>query len=282
MKPELTPARSLIATGQAWRDIHALVDRARLDMWQEAISRVADQQTLWALPKIYDFRFETLPSGIVWEKFALPLDRTSSGEISEYRLLHRIQQASINESGAWTVDGAQLNCLECLPLLYAFSRLTWLDGKLALKITPPEDAAAPWRLGELLFGARVVRFGSLLEPALFAYSVGTGFFVNYGHALAQLHFSAHYSGEDVAVRDFFLSWGRPHYCLPPAWLSDYYESADQLRAARHHVGHHFVQVDWTQQPASVKPPYRIFLEDGTWVEITEQDLLNWSQSPGAA
>ena len=60
--------------------------------------------------------------------------------------------------------------------------------------------------------------------------------------------------------------------------NEIYARPEQPTRALQILARRFLEVDWAHQEVELRPPYKIWAEDGGWVEITEDDFRRWADA----
>jgi hypothetical protein len=269
-KPALTPDRKLVRSGATWEAIVQLNAEATRSIWHEIVSYLPDKlsyDTFWKLAKLHSAPVEDLPKGLIWDKLAIPID---AGQEVEFRRIRDIGTAFYRvvpndpRGPQLTVEASRVMDVG-KSMILTFSQLTATDGNLRLVIAAPHDPNGFCRLPNVP-GSTVVRFEAALESALLAYY---GYYLcNLDHPLIR-YFLQCKDEDHGALSEFLRVLGAadPVNPKPAGRRLEYRQKAGQL----------FSQIPWRERDPALLPPYRIFIDGGTWTAVTEADFEEWAK-----
>jgi hypothetical protein len=304
LKPELSPSRAPSERrgifndhGPGWRRLERLTARAHGLLWMKVIERFCtkkDAEALWQLMALHHVPFETLPRGFMWSRLMVP-SIGSDGSLS-FRTFSQLSAVPFDmdspkpfaaeENGlrigvteqmdVWhDVNNLRLLSPALRSVVLSMATLSLANGKPVLEFSPPEH---PDELGftSIVFDRfsrtyATVPFGQGLENVLSA--------VTSEHLLNRRHPIAAYllSHQDNATEDpafLFL------HCLAGTVLKD--GSLEALASGElsvqkfnwhfSNLGFYFKNVDLVSLNPECRPPYRCWLPEKGYLDITEGTL----------
>jgi hypothetical protein len=285
-KPELTPARRAVTTGETWNRLFRVRARQHGMVWAQLAEHLPERLTIgdwWQLARIYGAPIGEIPSEIIWTRLQVPV---GNGNKIRYLSFADLQQVSFEKAIAQpssagyrlvTRDGEPIGAeQQALVLSFLELRLS-NDNLLSLHVIPPISPHQPPLSAHVLGAGRqtlkepaVIRscwimLGGNLEPALCALCGPT--LVNARHPLVQ---------KLDGLRNFQLSTfianissGDPCNAMPAPTL-------EQLKS-RKNAGLAYSRIRWEKLDSKAGPPFKLFSQGFGWRELTDADLRTWAQ-----
>ncbi len=305
LKPEITPARtpadnrgSMFNKPPKWKRLQNLVSQASGRLWErvaELIPKGLSSEDFWKLIAVYGGNVIYVRASIVWDFLSISLtDKDGITQWARLADLEKLKAYRLGENSSlktfsgleispnhlfeeWEKQGTDHRSIkfQMQALTLALSSLVASEQGIAFQLTPPEDqwiVPASYILpAEIIFRGWMIRYLGKVSDSIVAQSaIKTA---NRSHPLVRLCLDSQYLEKRNMLQEFAYTF-LP--CVVDAVCSDKQkELFDKPNRWMKYAGHCFYAVDWSKYDERLKPPYKIWLEDGSWLEITETDLQRW-------
>ncbi len=304
LKAELSPNRApserhgiFDDRGPGWRRLRRLAARAHGLLWMKVIERFCtekDAEALWQLMALHHVPFETLPRGFMWSHLfvpsmgpdgslffrtfsqlgVIPFDTNSPKPFATEE--NGLRVGVTEKMDVWhDINNFQLLSPALRSVVLSMATLRLADGHPALEFAPPEH---PNELGfasivfdRFALGYTTIPFGQGLEGVLAA--VTSERLLNRRHPIAAYLLSQQ---ENTLDEPEFLFL----HCLAGAVLENGAlealasgnVSGQQFNWRFSGLGFYFRNVDLASLKPGCRPPYRCWLPNSGYVDITESTL----------
>jgi hypothetical protein len=277
------------------------VSQASGRLWErvaEFIPKGLSSEEFWKLIAVYDGNVIYVRASIVWDSLSIPLtdkdgitqwvrladlDKLKAYRLGENWSLKTFSGLEIGPNHLfedWEKQGTDHPSVKfkMQALTLASSSLVVNEEGIAFQLTPPDDQwtipAAHILTREVTFRSWIIKYMGKVSDSLTAQSVIKT--ANLSHHLVRLCLDSQYLERRNILQEFAHTFVP---CVVDAVCSDKQkELFDKPNRWMKYAGHCFFAVDWSKYHKDLQPPYKIWLEDGSWLNITETDLHRWRDS----
>ena len=307
IKPEITPARvpsgSNFDRSPSWKRIQFFIKCAEGKIWEklsEYLDEGLNNEVFWKLGTIYNTWFPNITHLVLWKNFSV-----SVGEDKDYKWIkvadlgkmsfdeaddklqlldsksHKISPSmSLSE---WEQQGTERPALhwQMNALVLLMSSLSIEKNKLVLIPSYPEqsdDVLSQYTMSDGILGISgfIISYKGELQGALTAQS--TVKTINKDHPLCVVYMQSKFLSKKTDLQEFASAF-LP--CIadaitPEKGIPNKLEYPQRWQKS---VAFQYTSVNWSSYDDKYKPPYKIWLSEKGFVEITEDDFKKWRDSP---
>lgn len=302
IKPELTPARTPpnlrpFKLSPGWQRLQHYVNKASGRLWTRVIRFIdsgMSHEDFWKLSEVYKVRLSNIPHQILWEliavstigvngncewrkvselgKLSLKADNKSLQLITENQ--SKIGPEKSFEEWSITEDKTQLGW-RMNSLVVLMSSAIIESGSIYLVPRYPinqNDVLSEYIISSPIgVSAFLMPF---LDEASNAVTVQTHFpLLNRLHPLSSVFLDSNLLARKSDIQEFASNF--LPFIAQSVSLRDNDVCIEKPGRWHKHVAHLYFDVTWSNYDVSLKPPYKIWLQDKGWQTIDENHFAHW-------
>ena len=304
LKPEVTPGRKpprdAVRLTPSWRKLQSVMDVAEGRFWEKVCDYLGEglsHDTLWTLALLHNAWLCTMRSCKIWDRLAVSLFR-DSGE-PEWRQIAELECLSARQVGdsfdLVTEEGMRVaprpelrrwrdersgrslkGQMRSLALLMSTLTIRGDEVRLAVRY-PDSPDTSPW--SQIIVGymrspnRTVIPYELEIGPVLTVQAPFCS--LNSRHPLVGKAVQTQHKSDKTPLEGFAKA---ACCCLYDRETLDLISRQQQASRWMKNVALRYRMIDWSQYDESLQPPYRIWLRDRGYVEITEDDWQRWAEA----
>lgn len=303
LKPEITPARtpakdSMIDLPPKWKRLTSLIRQASGRLWEqiaEFIPKGLPIEEFWKLIAVYNGNAAYIRAGAVWDLLSVPLtnkdgtmqwvkfsalDKLKAYYCGDNRTLKTLEGLEIGPNPSfeeWEKQGAEHPSIkwQINSLVLSLSTLTIHDGSIIFQVKAPDDQlfipAAYILSSDTFFKGFIIKYSGKASESLVSQTVIKT--ANRSHPLVHICLDSQYLERHNLLHQFASTFVP---CIADAVCSNKQkELFKKPNRWMKYAAHCYYAIDWTKYDKVLQPPYKICLEGGDWLKITEADMQRW-------
>ncbi len=301
LKPELNPAREPLSRGaldtpSGWKNISRIINGYSSIIWEEVLkssNEGLESKTFWELISVYNGNISEMDLGLLYEYLSFPVkggDWIKLSDIDSFELDGKNLKIKDNKGSNMNtiffpkeiIDFTEANnrknyltsLIDNFLISYVEINLNHHNIELQIQKPKPNTKASDYKIYSFMRTSITRPFGNF-EKEVIATSQISGV-LNLNHPLVELALESQYVNSKNDLQEFANS-----FLLSISDLirelkrdKDPFSTKYKSRPLKY-ASALFKKVDWVRYSDDLKPPYKVYVDENTTVEINNETFNFW-------